>query len=223
MSADNNPVESLAECESRSASVEQQMRHLWVPGKRRRLVMDSYDIGYVARDLGAAELAEKNFRRGINLMAGHRPRRSNQSRGTFKVVAACHNLLGIQYLDERRLDEAIVCFDEAIRLRRELLRLDPTDRENEVYLGGALCNRGNACVDTNKQVAAEYYENSLATLRQPVQTCECSYWDEQRQSWWCEQLEALGPMLGQHWVRLAPQYIDNAMNGLRSLTDAHER
>lgn len=217
MSSENHSLESLAQCESRAARVEQQKRQLWIPGRRRRLVNESYEIGQVARQFGAFDLAEKNFLAAIELMNGRRPWRTKSSLSTFSIVAACHNLLGLQCLDGQRMSDAINLFDHAIALRRELRRLFPKDRENEVYLGGALCNRGHASAGSNVDAATEFYLQSLAVLRQPTQTCECSYWDEQRQSWWCEQLEGLGQMLGLPWVALAPQFIDNANEGLRSL------
>jgi hypothetical protein len=220
VSSENHTAESRELCESRSSQVERRMRHLWIPGRRRRLLAESYDIGHASREIGASDLSEKNFRRAITLMNSRRPRRSKDSLKTFNVVAACHNLLGLQYLDEQRMTDAVASFDAAVELRSELRRLFPADRENEVYLGGALCNLGHAWKETNAKRAADYYERSLAILRQPKQTCECSYWDEQRQSWWCEQLEALGQVLGLQWVALAPQFIDNATEGLRSLGTA---
>ena len=211
------PAETRSQCESRIARVDQQMRHLWIPRRRHRLVCECYDIGHASREIGAFDLAEDRFRTAISLMNGRRPWRSKRSLATFSVVAACHNLLGLQYLDEQRRADAATSFDEAIKLRRELRRLFPKDRENEVYLGGALCNRGHASAKTNVAAATEFYNQSLAVLRQSTQTCECSYWDEQRQSWWCEQVEALGSALNLQWVELAPHSIDNAMAGLRSL------
>ena len=219
MSSENHTAESRELCESRSSQVERRMRHLWIPGRRRRLLAESYDIGHVSREIGALDLSEKNFRRAITLMNGRRPGRSQESLKTFNVVAACHNLLGLQYLDEQRMTDAVASFDAAIELRSELRRLFPADRENEVYLGGALCNLVTP-EEANAKQAAEYYECSMAILRQPNQTCECSYWDEQRQSWWCSQLEALGQTLGLQWVALAPHFIDNASEGLRSLGTA---
>jgi tetratricopeptide (TPR) repeat protein len=209
--------ESLQDCEARSIGLDQRMQHLWIPGRRWWLIRQSYDVGYVARQRDAAALAERNFRRAIDLMEDKCPRRSKSSLATFAIVAACHNHLGLLYLDERRMDDAIVAFDAAIALRRELRGLFPQDRENEVYLGGALCNRGYASADIDPKSAASFYNESLTVLRQPIQTCECSYWDELRQSWWCEQLEVMGQTLRLPWVALAPQFIDNAMIGLRSL------
>lgn len=217
MSSDSSVAEFRSQCESRSARVEGQMRQLWIPGRRQRLVKECYDIGFVARQLGASDLAEKNFRLAIKLMDGRWPWRWQRSLATFSVLAACHNLLGLQYLDEQRRADAAKSFDEAIKLRRELRRLFPKDRENEVYLGGALCNRGHASTGENDKLAAEFYQQALAVLRQPTRTCECSYWDEQRHSWSCEQLEVLGQTLDLQWVALAPQFIDNAADGLRSL------
>ena len=182
----------MRRCESRSVQLEQRMQRLWIPGRRRWLIRQSYDVGYVAREIDAAALAERNFRRAIDLMEGKRPRRLKSSLATFAIIAGCHNHLGLLYLDERRVDDAIIAFDAAIALRRELQSLFPQDRENEVYLGGALCNRGYASADIAPELAVKFYKESLTVLRQPIQTCECSYWDEPRQTWWCEQLEVMG-------------------------------
>jgi len=64
----------------------------------------------------------------------------------FGVIAACHNHLGLQYLDDKQFTEAAASFDSAILIRQELRRLFPKDRENEVYLGGEFCNRGHVSV-----------------------------------------------------------------------------
>ncbi|TWT29812.1 hypothetical protein KOR42_54900 [Thalassoglobus neptunius] len=66
--------------------------------------------------------------------------------------------------------------------------------------------------------AAQYFKQSLTELRIPDQPCECSYWDEQRKSWWCEQLEAIGDALGLGWVFLAPVFIDNAQSALDDIS-----
>ena len=66
--------------------------------------------------------------------------------------------------------------------------------------------------------AATYFKQSLTELRISDKPCECSYWDEQRQSWWCEQLEALGHAAGLAWVDLGPMFIDNAESGLKEVS-----
>jgi tetratricopeptide (TPR) repeat protein len=208
---------TIADCEARSARIESQMRFMWIPGRRERVVEQSFRVGQDARELGATELAERNLHRAIDLMTGRRPGRSQKSLKTFRFVAGCHNQLGILYLDNHQSVIASAAFDRAIELRRELQRLSPKDRENEVYLGGALCNRGNASFDSDVKQARDYYQQSLDVLRQPTQTCECGYWDEERQSWWCSQLEMYDDLLNLGWVRLAPHFIDNAMAALRSL------
>lgn len=194
------------------------MRHLWIPGRRSRLVYEFYETGFDSRTIAAFDLAEKCFCNAVSLVKGRRPKAHKRSLGIFSVVAACYNLLGIQYIEMKQFGHARKSLDEAIQLRRELRRLFPKDRENEVYLGGALCNRGHACADTNANEAADFYQQSLEVLRQPNQTCECGYWDEERQSWWCSQLEAIGQALDMQWVALAPRFIDNAADGLRSVT-----
>ena len=213
----------IDEYEARLARVRSQIKNLWWPGRRKYLLDQCYDIGYVAGHNGASDLAKESFRTGISLLDGRRPSRTKASLATFSVLAACHNHLGLQYLDDHMLTEAAASFDSSIKIREELRRLFPKDRENEIYLGGALCNRGHACADTNPAIAREFYERCLSTIRQPVQPCECSYWDEQRQTWWCEQLELLGQALNQHWVALAPHFIDNAQAGLDSLKTDRSR
>lgn len=214
----NGPAVDRAQCESRIAELSSRMRRLWIPGRRGRLVREWFDVGYAAREIGELDLMEASFREAIAMMRGRQPRRAKGSLAAFGHVAACHNLLGLRFLDDLRTADAAAHFDEAIRLRRELRRLFPKDRENEVYLGGALCNRGHASAKTDANEAARFYEESLAAIRQPQRMCECSYWDEQRQSWWCSQLEVYEQMIGLKWVGLAPRFIDNAMVGLRSLS-----
>lgn len=218
MPSESGSPEDRSQCEARLARVEQDRRHLRLPGRRHRLVCEYYDIACAARAIGAFDLMETCFRGAIEVMTGRRPGRGKRSLGTFSVIAACHNLLGLEHLANQRLSEAAAAFDQAIALRRELQRLFPEDRENVVYLGGALCNRGHASAATNADLAKQCYEESLTVLRQPTQICECSYWDEERQTWWCEQLEAIGAVTGLHWVALAPRFIDNAMEGLRALS-----
>jgi hypothetical protein len=114
--------ESLQDCEARSIGLDQRMQHLWIPGRRWWLIRQSYDVGYVARQRDAAALAERNFRRAIDLMEDKCPRRSKSSLATFAIVAACHNHLGLLYLDERRMDDAIVAFDAAIACSPKIAR-----------------------------------------------------------------------------------------------------
>lgn len=219
MTAARHSADAIEECRARFTRAQRQMRHLWWPGRRRRVLDDCYDIGWVARQNGASDLAKESFSAGISVLDGIRPSLTSESLAIFSVAAACHNHLGLQSLDDRMFAEAAASFDAAISIREELRRLFPKDRENEVYLGGAYCNRGHACADANPELAQEYYERCLSTIRQPTQSCECSYWDEQRQSWWCEQLEAYGQIevLKLQWISLAPHFIDNAQAGLALL------
>jgi hypothetical protein len=182
-----------------------------------RLAAESYDLGHECRNNGHPDLAESNFRRIQDLFQNVRLTRSKESQKIFGLVAASHNYLGLLCLDTNRPVEARPSFDRAIEIRRELLRLSPKDRENQIYLGGTLCNRAHAEADSDKVAALAFYNESLAVLRQPEKTCECGYWDEERQSWWCSQLEAMGNALGLQWVFLAPVFVDNAMRGRDSL------
>ena len=204
-------------CIERSQHLDQQMRLLWLPGRRMRLAAESYDLGNECRNNGHPALAEGNFRRVQDLFQNVRLTKSKNRQKIFSLVAASHNYLGLLCLDANRPAEARLSFDRAIEIRRELLLLSPQDRENQIYLGGTLCNRGHSLADSDKASALASYNESLAVLRQSEKTCECAYWDEQRNSWWCSQLEAMGNALGLQWVFLAPQFIDNAMRGRDSL------
>ncbi|WP_395739150.1 tetratricopeptide repeat protein [Prosthecobacter sp.] len=201
----------------RSQHLDGQSHFLWLPGRRQRLAAESYDVGYACRSSGNVPLAETNFRRVQTLLQGVRPSRFKRSMATCSLLAASHNHLGMLCLDTGRPADARPSFDRAIEIRKELLRLFPKERENEIYLGGALCNRAHSVADSDAAEARDFYQQSLAMLRQPDKPCECAYWDEERQSWWCTQMEALGNALGMPWVFLAPQFIDNAMRGLDSL------
>lgn len=202
--------------EDTSQSLDQQMNFLRGGEQRSELARRSYDLALDCRDVGKLQLAESNLRRVLLLFQDAHPTNSKESLANFSLVAACCNHLGLLCLDSGRPDQGIPHFDRAINIRRELQRIFPEDRANQVYLGGSLCNRAHSVADTDATSAVGYYQQSLAILRQPTQPCECSYWDEQRQSWWCEQLEALGQSMSLPWVALAPRFIDNAMQGLAS-------
>lgn len=189
-----------------------KMRLLWLPGLRKKLAYESFDLGRECRAKGNTALAECNFRRIQTLFPDGFLTTSKNSWEISKLVAASHNYLGMLCLDTGRPSEARPSFDRAIEIRKEISRLCPDDRENQIYLGGALCNRAHSVADTDAAAALAFYEESLKVLRQPEKTCECSYWDEQRQSWWCSQFEARAGALG----LLAPQFVDNAMRGLDS-------
>ena len=204
-------------CAARSRHLDSLRWLLWLPGRRIKVAQDSFAVGVVCSSRGNVPLAETNFLRVLRLLEGGSPGASKKSLARYSLVAGSRNHLGLLFLNRGKAEQAAMEFDKAIALRRELLRLFPKERENEVYLGGALCNRGHACADSDPASAALFYEESLRILRQPVRTCECSYWDANRESWWCEQLEALGQCLGLEWVKLAPQFIDNAKQGLASL------
>jgi tetratricopeptide (TPR) repeat protein len=205
-------------CDLRSRHLDSLARWLWLPGSRFRLADERFTLANAFRIRGKISPAEANYRHTLRLLEGRpRPLRSKELLRRHSLIAACHNHLGMMWLEHGPAERAAAAFDEAISYRRNLLRHFPKDRENQVYLGGALCNRGHAAADSDPTSAAAFYHESLQILRQPTQTCDCSYWDEERQSWWCSQLESLAQLLGLPWVELAPQFIDNAMRGLASL------
>lgn len=207
---------SESECQARSQTLDQRARWLWLPGRRKKLAEESLSLGHSCCDIDQPELAKIQFQRVQVLFQGRQPSSAKDSLEVFARVASSYNLMGIIDLNAGRLEDAGHQFDHAIELRRKLHQLFPKDRENAVFLGGALCNRAHAVADKSPDEAIRFYKDSLQVLRQPMNHCRCGYWDEQRQSWWCEQLEAWGDVLGP-WIPLAPQFIDHAMAGLLSL------
>lgn len=210
---------TVAECEEINRSIEAELYLTWLPGRRLALAEKSFNLGGRCSELGHTGLALTCFRRVQSLLARMPILLTKKSLAPMAVLAASHNRAGILALDAGRAMDARPDFERAIEIRTKLKRRFPKERENEVYLGGALCNLAHAVADADPAFAATYYKQCLSTLRQPTQTCECSYWDEDRQSWWCTQLEALGDVLGLQWVFRAPQFVDNAMRGLASLAE----
>lgn len=206
-----------ADCLARRNELDAKSESLrWIGGKTE-LAAEWLALGQDCRGLGFESLAEDCLRRVPELIGPKVRLWWSASLKKFALAAAAHNHLGLLCLDAGRLDEARPSFERAIAIRRKLRRRFPRDRENEVYLGGTYCNLAHAFADSDPATAAGYYKVSLDLLRHPVRTCECSYWDEVRQSWWCEQLEAMGDAIGLAWVALAPHFIDNAMRGLEQL------
>ena len=203
-----------ATLKARSDQLDETFKRLWIPGRRKQIAIGSYDVACSWRELDHFDSAITNFQRAIDAYDGKSPRGSKDSLAAFMIVASCHNHIGLIHLDAGDHSNAIARFDSVIRLRQRLKELFPDNRENQIYLGGALCNIGLATKPTSNADAARYFKKSLNELRIPDKPCECSYWDEQRQSWWCEQLEALGRAAGLAWVDLAPMFIDHAQASL---------
>ena len=203
------------------------MNHLqqYIPGSPRKPPLfhrlakaeAAYNLGIAARESRNFIEAIKCFRVVLELLEGGMMTPFPMALRRYSLVAAAHNYLGLIELDQNKGAEASLAFDQAIALRRKLAMFFPSERENKVYLGGALCNRGFATAEIDPAQAKQYYLKSLRILRQPKRTCDCSYWDEDRQSWWCSHLEAMAQMTGLAWVYLAPRFIDSAMTGLASL------
>ncbi|WP_197441608.1 carbohydrate porin [Thalassoglobus neptunius] len=136
--------EQKASLQAQSEKINARFTRLWIPGRRKYIACESYRLGFRWQELGEFEEAVNSFQRAIDAYDGQRPRKSKDSKAAFQVVAACHNHIGMIYLEVNEFPAATKRFTEAIKLRRELKRLFPEDRENQVYLGGALCNIGLA-------------------------------------------------------------------------------
>ena len=209
---------SSSDLKTQSALLDEKLIALKQGDSAADLARESYNLAYDCKDRGERELAETNFKRVSTLYGIREPDSSETSLSEFSLVAASLNHLGLLHLEEDRCEDASIYFDKAIELRRTLQGLFPQARENQVFLGGALCNRGNASRTNDSLAAKAFYEQSLQELRQTEPPSESSYWDEERQSWWCPRLEAIAMARGgMHWVYLAPQFIDHAQNGLKLL------
>lgn len=136
-----------AKCVKLSQELDRGMRFLWMPGRRDELAGKSYGVGHDCRHNGNIALAEANFRRVLLLLQDSPQDGSDKSLKRHSIVAAAHNHLGLLCLDDGRPAEGAPSFDRAIDIRRDLRRRFPKDRENEVYLGGALCNRAHSVAD----------------------------------------------------------------------------
>ena len=204
-------------CEARSRRLESETSWLWWPGRCLYIASDFIALGAVCHSRGMTSLAEASFQRALRLLPPGRITGSKRSLQRNSLIAGAHNFLGILALAQGAPDRAAPEIDRAIAIRRELFRRLPKERENQVFLGGALCDRGDACAVSDPAAATAFYEECLRIVRQPEQTCACSYWDAERESWWCSQLEAIGDALGLAWVRQAPHFIDRALRGLASL------
>ena len=213
---------SDAGCDARGRFLDALVWLRWLPGRRVLLAEGNIVLGTVYGSRGHEALAEARYRRVLQLLEGGRPWRFKSSLRRYAWVAAAYHHLGLLWLDRGDREQAAGAFDRAVALRRELLRLFPKDRENQVYLGGALCNRGHVCADSDPAAAAAFYQESLRVLRQPERTCACSYWDAERESWWCDQLQSMGQAFGLAWVPLAPKFIDHAKQGLALLKPTSE-
>lgn len=181
-----------------------------------KLANECYQAGHTCLKVDRPDLAQANFQLAVDLSEHGAATKSKASNRRQTVLAASLNHLGLIALHAEDGDAATRFFDRAIQTRRTLQGLFPDDRENQVYLGGALCNRGHAAKTTDPSAATMFYEESLQILRQE-RTCECSYYDEERQTWNCEQLEAIGNALGLAWVFQGPLFIDHAMAGLKEV------
>lgn len=179
----------------------------------------AYNLGIAARDRKNYGDAAQFFQGVHEILKGGDLTTTPTSFRRHSLIAAAHNYLGLIEIDRENWSGAIASFDQAVAVRRRMRQLFPTERENEVYLGGALVNRGTVTARLDPTAARGYFEESLAILRQPEPTCSCGYWDDQRQSWLCTPLEAMAQATGLAWIYLAPQFIDNAMRGLALLPD----
>jgi len=220
MSNEASSKPSVAELSQRLSDTDANATNYWIPGRRLKLVTDYYNLGFEFRDASDMRQAKDCFRKGAEVVAGKRPRKFRRSTQLFKLVASCKNHHGLVELNENQFVDAESWFQSAIELREKLERLFPDDDENVVGLGGAWCNLGLAVTQRNAEEAIGHFHKSLDILRSHEKPCACSYWDENRESWFCGSLQTMADAARIEWVFLWPQFIDNAMYGLSKAKEA---
>jgi tetratricopeptide (TPR) repeat protein len=106
-------------------------------------------------------------------------------------------------------DKAIQAFDDAIEQRKALARQEPGDCWNQVYLGGALCNRAHIARERGEhRDAMRLYDEAIALLDQLAPEPHC---DESQARW--RAMSVAYPGLPE----FARQYRVNAQDGKRLL------
>lgn len=138
---DSNQLSSPARLRARSQAADERANGQLSKEERRRLAAESWDLGWDCAQVEEYELSEANFLR-VQTLYRDLSAGGEEARDPMNLVAASLNYIGLLYLGRDRRDESIDWFDQAIAIRRDLQRVNSDDRENQVYLGGALCNRG---------------------------------------------------------------------------------
>lgn len=130
-------------------------------------------LGVILNDFGQWDRAEEVYRRSLWFLQ----RRASDNRFAddqeeAECLAKAHNHLGLFYQDTGRQDRAVVQFSAALEVRDRLARSAPGNCENRVFLGGTLCNLGNAQTDRwLLEDAEKSYGRALHELRDVLPVC----------------------------------------------------
>lgn len=184
-----------------------------LPEVQNLLMVGYFNLGADYRAMQKVPEAEAAYAECIRICEAFQRNRSRSSAAT-RQLAACKNHLGLLYMDNKLPEKAAVALDEAITIRKALSDLEPDDSENQVYLGGAICNRAHLVQAQGKKEEAEkLYDQSIQILERAIPHCDCG----------CQNL--LANMISQitshqHWITVAHQFKFNAEQGKLRLTEA---
>jgi tetratricopeptide (TPR) repeat protein len=171
-----------------------------------------FDLASAYREMGRTADAEANYAVAQSLFSSLLETQHEQF--AWSRLAASKNQLGMLYMDGylqgEPLQKAIPPLDAAINMRRQLADRWPADKQNIVYLAGALCNRAHVARECNDlAVAADLYAESIRIIDAAVPPCTCGCRDAVASS----VSEAQG---SPHWVMVAAQFRSNAEEGQRA-------
>lgn len=201
----------LEAAESACRSIEVQLADLSSkissPSHRLALADRYFNFGALLRELKEFGWAERAFQSAIRLSTSASERHPDAA---CRQLAACQNHLGLLYQETNSLEQSFRAFEEALAHRETLLKTDPKDEENLVYLGGTLCNLGNVACDREEfENALAWYHRSIDILDRSIPGCDCGCRDVQAE---IDSFMSGCPSP----VLIAHQFLRNALDGRAS-------
>ena len=175
-------------------------------GVDKLLGMGWYDLGISYRDVKDVKKSDKAYKMAIVSLE---KLTDSPKHAEFSVnqIAACRNHLGLLYMEHGPEDKAAEYLDAAISDRESIAKQYPGNEANQVYLGGAACNRGHVERHVERNATAiEYYQRSIKTLEAVIPPCDCGCRDA---------TNANLPNTKGHpdWIVLAHAFLCNAAAG----------
>jgi tetratricopeptide (TPR) repeat protein len=166
-----------------------------------------FEFAIRLRQLQHDNEAEPAYQAALRLSTSEcRGKEQDQAR---RVMAACHNHLGILHYAKSSDTKCAQYYREALALREALSQSCPSDAENRVYLGGVLCNLGNVAKDQNElETALCFYHRSIDILDSSIPGCDCGCRD------------SIAALSGQsNPTLLGQQFLRNALQGRAAVLD----
>jgi len=204
-----NQREPAERCCQRHAEVLSNWTSKAASGRIRDLLAAGYfDLASSFRLLRKRNEAERHYAQAEILWRRLSEEEPNNTR-FLGQIAGCRNHLGLLYLDETEFAQASEQFQMALTIRKELAARFPHDELNIVYLGGAMCNLGNAAGELEDfDTAMDWLNQSINLLDQSIPGCDCGCRD---------MLANMAAQLGSgpSPVLVAEQFLKNALGSRR--------